>query len=336
MDSNWIIPPARSLCRAFLVASAVVLSACAGEQSILHPAGLQAERIATLSWWMFGGATLIWLLVVALALFVIKAKPGPRQAGRHQWIIIGGGILFPAVVLTVLLSYGLTLMPDTRVHEEAEVRVNVAGEQWWWRVQYEMPDGSTVDLANEIRLPLGKPALFSLTSDNVIHSFWIPTLGGKVDMVPGHTNHLLLEPTRLGTFHGVCAEYCGTSHSFMRFRVKVMEPDAFDQWLANQAQPASPPTSALAEEGRRLFMANDCVECHSIRGTEAQGAIGPDITHVGSRLSLAAGNLPMEQESFSRWIGHTREIKPGTRMPPFDALGEEKLQALAAYLSGLE
>lgn len=203
-------------------------------------------------------------------------------------------------------------------------------------MQYETAEGTTVDLANEIRLPVGKSALFSLTSSNVIHSFWIPALGGKVDMIPGRTNQLLLQPTRIGSFQGACAEYCGTSHSFMCFRVRVMQQQAFDTWLAGQAQPAAKPASAAAGEGRQVFLANGCATCHTIRGTSASGTFGPDLTHVGSRLSLAGGVLPTEPESFSRWIGHTRDIKPGAKMPPFAILGQEKLDALAAYLGGLE
>ncbi|GGC87596.1 hypothetical protein GCM10007418_04190 [Halopseudomonas salina] len=251
-------------------------------------------------------------------------------------MIVGGGILFPAVVLSALLIYGLSLMPDTRRHEQAEMNISVSGEQWWWRISYATAAGEVIELANEIRLPVGKSVLFKLTSTNVIHSFWIPALGGKVDMIPGRTNQLLLEPTRTGTFQGVCAEYCGTSHSFMRFKVKVMEQQAFEEWLSRQARPAKTPTSEAALSGQQVFMTNTCVDCHTIRGTNAKGRTGPDLTHVGSRLGLAADTLSMDPESFSRWIGHTRELKPGTKMPPFAALGEEKLQALATYLSGLE
>lgn len=335
MDWTWKCERTQ-LYRAIIPLLAIMLGACTGSQSILAPAGLQAERIATLFWWMFGGGMLIWMFVVALALYVIKVNPGKHDSNRSQWMIVGGGILFPAVVLSILLIYGLSLMPDTRRHDQAEVNISVSAEQWWWRIEYTTPDGETVELANEIRLPVGKSVLFKLTSTNVIHSFWIPALGGKLDMIPGRTNQLLLEPTRTGTFQGVCAEYCGTSHSFMRFKVKIMEPQTFDEWLATQALPAKTPTSEAARRGQQLFMANNCVDCHSIRGTEAKGRIGPDLTHVGSRLGLAADTLSMRPESFSRWIGHTREIKPGTKMPPFAALGEENLKALAAYLSGLE
>lgn len=339
-NMDWI-PTARSTHlppRVCLIVLLLSLSGCAGSQSILDPAGIQAERIASLFWWMFGGGMLIWIGVVALAGYVIKVRPGKHQPVKSQWLIIGGGVVFPALVLTALLIFGLSIMPDTRPGEgeRADIRISVAGEQWWWRVHYQTDNGESVELANEIRLPVGRTALFELTSTNVIHSFWIPALGGKVDMIPGRTNQLLLEPTRPGTFQGACAEYCGTSHSFMRFRVRVMEQQAFDQWLAAQAQPAHTPTTPEAREGRRVFMSNGCASCHTIRGTAADGQRGPDLTHVGSRLSLAAGTLPMAPESFTHWIGHTRDIKPGVVMPRFEVLGQEKLEALAAYLTSLE
>lgn len=336
MDRTPTAPDALLPVRSAVLLLPLLLTGCAGSQSILDPAGIQAERIATLFWWMFGGGMLIWVGVVALAGYVIKVRPGNHQPLKGQWLIIGGGILFPTLVLTALLIYGLSIMPETRLNQRADVNISVAGEQWWWRVHYQMPDGTSVELANEIRLPVGKTALFKLTSSNVIHSFWIPALGGKVDMIPGRTNQLLLEPRRTGTFKGACAEYCGTSHSFMRFRVRVMEQQAFDEWLANQSRPAQIPARTSTREGLRVFMSNGCATCHSIRGTAANGELGPDLTHVGSRLSLAAGTLPMQPESFVHWIGHSRDIKPGAVMPRFEVLGPDKLEALGAYLSSLK
>lgn len=336
MDRTWTGGHSRYVVSYAVTIIITLLGNSAAAQSILAPAGVQAERIATVTWWMLGGGILIWTFVVALAVFFIKVKPSEHGRHKGQWLIIGGGIAFPAVVLTALLVYGLGAMPEVRLNEDADLNIRVAGEQWWWRVQYQTPQGELVELANEIRLPVGRAALFDLTSDNVIHSFWIPSLGGKLDMIPGRTNQLLLQPTRTGLFQGACAEYCGMSHAFMRFRVQVMEQQAFDDWLAGQARPAQTPVTDTAKKGQRVFMTNGCATCHTIRGTAAQGRLGPDLTHVGSRLSLASGTLPMEPESFRRWIGHSKDIKPGTRMPPFAILGEEKLDALAAYLSGLE
>jgi cytochrome c oxidase subunit 2 len=207
---------------------------------------------------------------------------------------------------------------------------------WWWRVRYQSASGPSVELANEIHLPVGEPVEFQLESDNVIHSFWIPSLGGKMDMIPGRVTRLVLTPTRTGLFRGACAEYCGTSHALMTFDVIVEEKPEFDRWLAHQAQLAKPSTEPVAKQGQDLFLATGCHACHTVRGTPASGIIGPDLTHVGSRLSLAAGTLPAEHDEFRRWIALTEDVKPGAYMPKFDMLPAEQLHALAVYLKGLE
>jgi cytochrome c oxidase subunit 2 len=333
---NKDIQRARQWQRGLGLLPMTLLVACDGQQSALNPAGTGAESIATLFWWMCAGGVLIWAVVMGIALYVTQAHPEAHGIRSARWLIIGGGIIFPVVVLTALLSYGLMLMPPLRSTTDIDLRVDVSGEQWWWRVRYHTDAGEAVELANEIRLPVGQRVAFNLTSPDVIHSFWIPSLGGKVDMIPGRTNQLVLEPTRTGTFRGVCAEYCGTSHALMAFPVVVMEPAAFDDWLASQAQPAQTPESALQRQGQRAFLSNGCGACHRVRGTEADGTVGPDLTHVGSRLSLAAGTLPGEVEAFQRWIGHTGEIKPDVKMPTFGMLPDDQLNAMAHYLSGLK
>ncbi|TLX54275.1 cytochrome c oxidase subunit II [Stutzerimonas nosocomialis] len=312
------------------------LAGCDGQQSALNPAGAEAQRIATLFWWMTGGALAIWMAVMGIALYVTQAHPEAHGIRSARWLILGGGIVFPVVVLTGLLIYGLMLMSQLRPSEDVALRIEVSGEQWWWRVRYRGEAGEAIELANEIRLPVGERVAFSLTSPDVIHSFWVPSLGGKVDMIPGRTNELVLEPTRTGTFGGVCAEYCGTSHALMKLVVVVMPRDEFDQWLAAQAEPARVPASELQQAGQRAFLANGCGACHQVRGTEADGTLGPDLTHVGSRLSLAAGTLPADVDAFQRWIGHTGAIKPDVRMPAFGMLPEVQLSAMAHYLSGLK
>jgi cytochrome c oxidase subunit 2 len=177
---------------------------------------------------------------------------------------------------------------------------------------------------------------FRLESPDVIHSFWIPSLAGKVDMIPGRVTRLALKPTRTGVFRGVCAEYCGTSHALMNFPVVVMEKEAFARWLEAQTASALTPTDPIAVRGQTLFLGNGCNACHTVRGTLAAGVIGPDLTHVGSRRSLAADTLPNDPESFRRWIAHTDGVKPGVRMPAFGMLPQEDHQALAAYLKGLQ
>jgi cytochrome c oxidase subunit 2 len=193
-----------------------------------------------------------------------------------------------------------------------------------------------MELANEIRLPVGERVAFHLESPDVIHSFWIPALSGKMDMIPGRQTRLALEPTRTGVFRGACAEYCGTSHALMSFDVVVLEPADFARWLEQQRAPAQPPVQPLAVHGQELFLANGCGACHTVRGTPADGVVGPDLTHVGSRLSLGAATLSNDPEAFQRWVANTDHVKPGVHMPAFGMLPPEDLRALAAYLDALQ
>ena len=318
-------------------ACAPVLAGCGGVQSALDPAGREAEALADIFWWMTGGAIVVWLAVIALALWSVRARPEAHSLRRTRLLIVGGGAVVPTVVLTVLLVYGLAPIPALLAPApEGSLRIAVTGEQWWWRVRYRPPGGEEVTLANEIRLPVGQPVEFQLDSPDVIHSFWIPPLGGKVDMIPGRATRLVLKPTKTGVFRGVCAEYCGTSHALMAFNVVVQEREEFDRWLAHQARPAEPPAEPTPARGQELFLANGCGACHTIRGTPAAGVIGPDLTHVGSRLSIAAGTLPNQPDDFRRWVAHTAGVKPGVLMPSFHMLPPDELQALAAYLKGLE
>ena len=322
-----------------MVIGTLLLTRCSGPQSALEPAGRGAERIAELFWWMAAGALIIWFVVIGFGIYAMYARPESRNRRRVNILIIGAGTVVPTVVLAGLLAYGLSLLPVLLAPApEGSLHIAITGEQWWWRVRYltSSDNGETVELANEIRLPVGAPVEFHLESPDVIHSFWIPALGGKIDMVPGRLNRLTLEPTRTGIFRGACAEYCGTSHALMNFYVVVLEKDDFAAWLAHQHKPAQPPIQPLAAHGQELFLANGCGACHTVRGTPAAGVVGPDLTHVGSRLSLAAGILPNDPGAFRRWLAHTDHVKPAVLMPAFGMLPPEDVQALAAYLDGLE
>lgn len=313
------------------------LAGCGGPQSALDPAGQGAERIAVLFWWMAAGALLIWLIVVALLLFSYWAQPEPHNQRKAKILIIGGGALVPTLVLAVLLAFGLAELPRLLASPpEGSLRIEVSGEQWWWRVRYLPPGGQEVVLANEIRLPVGERVELLLESPDVIHSFWIPSLGGKVDMIPGRVTRLALEPTRTGVFRGACAEYCGASHALMAFNAVVMEKEAFDRWLRREAEPAWAPAGPLATRGRELFLAHGCGACHTVRGTPADGVVGPDLTHVGSRTSLGAGILANEPAAFRRWLARTDAVKPDVHMPAFGMLPPEELGALSAFLDGLQ
>jgi cytochrome c oxidase subunit 2 len=335
---------------ALAVGAIVFISACGGPQSALTPAGSAAELIAEIFWSMTGAGIAIWIAVIALTLWAARRSardetapspsdepPGPAHQRRDSILIIGGGALVPTIVLTALLVYGLAPIPTLLAPApDGSLRITVVGEQWWWRVRYEPPAGAPVVLANEIRLPIGEPVEFRLESPDVIHSFWIPSLSGKIDMIPGRVTRLALTPTKTGVFRGACAEYCGTAHALMSFYIVVDQKPAFERWLADQQAPALEPMEAAAVRGRELFFANGCNACHTIRGTSAAGVIGPDLTHVGNRLSIGAGTLANEIEPLVQWIARTEHTKPGVLMPPFGMLPQEELKALAVYLKGLK
>jgi cytochrome c oxidase subunit 2 len=312
-------------------------AACDGPQSALDPAGVGAQRLAELFFALTAGAALIWCATLGLALYATYARREPAGRRFGRWLIVGAGALAPTVVLAGTLAYGLALLPPLLPGESASSRrIEVIGEQWWWRVRYFLADGTVVELANEIRLPAGELTVLELVSDDVIHSLWIPPLAGKADMIPGRRTRLVLQPTAPGVYRGVCAEYCGTSHALMAFRAVVHEPRELDAWLARQAAPADAPPSELPAAGADAFLANGCGACHAVRGTPALGKIGPDLTHVGSRLSLGAGMLPNDAQAFLRFISLTGEIKPGVHMPAFGMLPAADLEALAAYLEALQ
>ena len=321
-----------------LASIAALLAGCDGPASTLDPAGRGAADIALLFKVMAIGAAVVWAIVVAIALYAGLLNPRPHGRRGARWLILGGGVIVPTVTLAALLLYGLVLMPQLREPSPAGgLRIDVSGEQWWWRVDYHLPGREApVTLANEIRLPVGERSEFRLSSPDVIHSFWIPALGGKLDNIPGRTTTLVLEPTRTGTFEGICAEYCGTSHARMEFLAVVMERDAFDRWIAAQAEPARPPATPLARRGAQAFTTHGCAACHAIRGTAAAGTVGPDLTHVGSRLSLAAGTLPNDADAFRAWVAHPDAFKPEVPMPAFGMLPDDDLDAIAAYLEGLQ
>ena len=325
-----------SIIRLIALAIMIVMAGCDGSQSSLEPAGRGAEKIADLFWWMAGGAAIIWIGVVGLTFYSVRIPPGVR-ARQASWMIIVGGTVAPTVVLSVLLVYGLAMMPEMlSPAPEGSLKIAVTGEQWWWRVSYATSDGDPIVLANEIHLPVGEPVEFQLASADVIHSFWIPSLGGKVDMIPGRQTRLKLEPTRIGIYRGACAEYCGASHALMTFYVVVSSKEQFEVWLNEQRELAQSPVGPLALSGEKVFLSSGCGACHAVRGTVARGVVGPDLTHVGGRMSLGAGILPNSDDDFLQWLTHNHTIKPEVHMPSFSMLPREDLRALAAYLDGLQ
>ncbi|MBO6719439.1 MAG: cytochrome c oxidase subunit II [Rhizobiaceae bacterium] len=311
---------------------------CGGVQSALVPRGAEATEIDALFWTVTWVSVAVTILVVS---FVAIALWGPsrwRNIIADHWVVTVGGIALPVVVLSALLAYGLIVMQvgAARSASADGPGITIVGKRWWWEVIYDRPDGSTVMSANELRLPVGKPVEIRLESDNVIHSFWAPQLGGKLDMIPGRTNVLTLEATEAGISRAQCAEYCGGAHALMSMFVVAMPPEEYEAWLEAEARPASEPSDEAAERGRTLFLENGCGACHTVRGTDAAGVVGPDLTHVGSRRSLAAATLPNDRDAFARWIRDNQHIKPDNLMPPYGNLTDGELTAIAAYLDGLE
>lgn len=324
----------RSICT---LVFALPLAACnTGIQSALDPAGEEAKQVATLFWVMTIGGLAIWAFVVVLSLYASRWKRGPVSEDDAGRLILWGGVVFPVTVLMALLSYALWLMPSLRPFaggEQGGMRVEVAGSQFWWHIVYDRPGGPPVVSANEIRLPVGERVEFSLTSRDMIHSFWIPALGGKMDLIPGRTNRLSLLAIRAGTYRGQCAEFCGTSHALMAFPVVAMEPTAFAAWLDERGRAS---TGVDAEPaGRDVFLRERCGDCHRVHGTPAQGTAGPDLSHLGSRITIGAGLLVNDTETLTRFIAHPASLKPGAQMPAYLHLSDADLGAMAAWLNGL-
>jgi cytochrome c oxidase subunit 2 len=298
--------------------------------STLDPAGTGAVEVARLFWVMTGSAVVIWLALTVLLIHAARTRTSAWSDAAAVWLISIGGAGVPTSALALLLFSGMPMLSRQLAAAPPDaLRVHVVGEQWWWRISYELDDGRRIEVANELRLPRGRSAALTLGSADVIHSFWVPSLAGKIDMIPGRTTRLTLEPEAGGTFRGACAEYCGASHAHMAFVVVVMEPADFAAWLDGQAQPAMP------ADGGQTFTAVGCGACHTVRGTEARGTIGPDLTHVGSRLSLAAGTLSNSPAELERWIANPQHIKPAALMPPFGMLPPDDVRRLAAYLQTL-
>jgi cytochrome c oxidase subunit II len=319
-----------------VVAGLLAISGCTGVQSALAPSGPTAEAIADLFWVMTAGAGLIFVAVLGLALYAVYARRQPLSTRFGHGLIIGGAVVFPTLVLAVLLVYGLRMLPTQLAPAPpGSVRIHVEGLQWWWRVRYETSAGAPFELANEIVLPRARPVQFILKSADVIHSFWIPNLAGKVDMIPGRTTRLALTATRAGEYRGACAEYCGTSHAWMAFPVRVLEPEAFDTWLAGQRAPARVPVAEDVERGRRAFTEYGCGACHTVRGEVARASLAPDLTHFGSRRSIGAGLLVNDAAARERWLARTDLVKPGVHMPAFGMVPHARLRDLSVYLGSL-
>jgi cytochrome c oxidase subunit 2 len=316
-----------------LIFALACLSGCNAQQSTLSVFGADAREIRQIAIVLTVGAVVI--LAITAVLYIRAVRAPEESLSHHQGMrmILWVGAIGPALILTTLLLYALPAMRPRPVGP-GDLVIRVEGEQFWWRVAYQPPNGeSPLPSANEIRLPVGRTVVFELDATDVIHSFWIPGLGGKMDMIPGRTNRLVVKAEKAGRYRGVCAEFCGLSHALMAFDVVAMEPAAFDTWLADARAIVPPP--AIATPGRTLFDAQGCGACHTITGTPHVGIIGPDLSRFGERLTLGAGILPPTTENIAAFIRAPQQAKPGVRMPAYPQLSEEDARAIADYLKGL-
>lgn len=333
---------------ALLVGPALMAASCgpANTQNMLRPGGPAARTLADTNvtvLLLFVGITVVmWVILgwIPMRRRGTLAEHAPwNAAGDMRWVFIGG-IAVPLVVLGGVYVLGLQTMSafpmGDRAMQPAPV-IRIVGHQWWWEVQYLYGGVSThVTDANEVHIPAGQQVDIALESRDVIHSFWVPELHGKVDLVPGITNHIRVQADRPAIFRGECAEYCGPQHAHMVLLVRADAPADFERWLIQARKPAREPVSESERRGRDVFMNGPCVVCHTIRGTAAHGLVGPDLTHVGSRIGIAAQTLPNNIGTVEAWVTHAQSIKPHARMPSLTMFSGEEARALAGYIRSLE
>ncbi len=310
----------------------LLLSGC-GNELVLDPQGPGAAGIAR-SWWVlyWVAVAVVILVFVLLGLAIWRRRPqtaSPDAEGRGKTVLIWAGGVAPLVILlatTVFILLGMRqLEGDT---EPVEV-ITITGHMFWWELEYE--EGGFAS-ANELHIPVGQPVLLELESADVIHSFWVPQLAGKMELVPGRTNQLIIQADAPGAYSGFCAEFCGPGHSHMRLVVVAQMPADYEAWVERQAADAPEPDTELAQEGREVFERLICSNCHTVRGvSQATEGVAPDLTHLSSRSTLAARALPNTRQHLANWILSPQEIKPGTQMPPTPMSGRD-LDALIAFL----
>lgn len=322
------------------------LTGCGLPQSMLHPQGQAADYLAILIW-----IEVILFCAIAFIMWALLGWAGIRRRGSiethepytagggQHWILIGG-FAIPFVVLSALFGLGIDWMHNFPVkdgNKSLRPEIVVTGHQWWWQLNYVAgPLQRHFVTANEIHIPVGRPVDIELETADVIHSFWVPTLHGKVDMIPGQPNFIRIEADHPGMFRGQCAEYCGEEHARMILSVVAQPEKEYEQWVNHELQPAQQPTTAEAMHGRDVFMSAACSLCHEIRGTDALGAVAPDLTHLASRWGIASDYYKNNKGNLEAWVTHAQSLKPGAEMPNLTAFNGTDLRALVAYLQQLQ
>jgi cytochrome c oxidase subunit 2 len=330
----------------------LVLNACAGhQQSAVDPVGPQSGKIAAL-WWFFVallGAIFVIVMVFALLTLMrrrrgieqepLETRHSPsEQTERKLTRIVAGATIATVVILFVLLvsSVGTGKALSELGDKKNAIVLELTGNQWWWHVRYLNDHSSLIlDTANEIHIPVGRPVMIRGTSQDVIHSFWVPNLHGKRDLIPSRITTEWIQADNPGAYRGQCAEFCGLQHAHMALWVIAEAQAKFDEWMQQQLQPAVPPADPIKQRGQQVFMNNACIYCHAIRGTTASGQVAPDLTHFGSRRSIAAGTLPNNKGNLGGWITDPQSVKPGNHMATI-AVNSQDLQPLLEYIESLK
>jgi len=331
--------------RAILISSsAVVLSSCGNLQSMLAPGGPAADNLAHLGWFVFVLFLVIAVIMWGLIAWVSLRRRGSFQhhqpvdaGGGQNWILIGG-FAIPFVILAVVFVSGLKGMSVFPLHGHAGTPpdIRVTGHQWWWQIEYvKGPAHERFITASEIHIPVGQPVDIDLTSIDVIHSFFVPRLHGKVDLIPGQMNRIRIQASTAGVYRGQCAEYCGAQHAHMILYVVADPPEAYQRWRTTQMQEAPEPASDQEKRGQALFLERPCATCHTVRGTMAGGRVGPDLTHFGSRLGLASNAYWNNDANLSAWVTHAQALKPDVVMPNITQFRGNELHDIVAYLRQL-
>ena len=325
---------------ALLPAIIAVASGCSGNQSALDPRGGPAIHLEHLIIATVILCTVVWILVmVMLGLALARGRRAAADSAKSEARLTM--TVIAAVAASVVIIAGLTIASfyTTRnigVPESAALTITVKGQQWWWQVFYAGTDAKPgFQTANEIHIPVGADVHLLLESADVIHSFWVPSLAGKQDLVPGRSNSLLLRAEKSGVYRGQCAEFCGLQHSHMAIMVIAEAPADYERWAASQRDDAMEPTDPDAAAGKAAFLAKPCAACHTVRGTPANGTTGPDLTHVGGRQTIAAGLQETTRGSLAAWIADPQTLKPGNNMP-IVALTSIELQNISAYMESLK
>ena len=323
-----------------LLALTLVVAGC-GRQSPLDPRSGPARDIATLWWWMLAVAAVVFLGAVLMLLlsWFWRGREGLPVVGENAklstGLVVVFGIVIPVFVLVavfVVANFAVLDKTDAPRAATTKMTIEVTGHQWWWEVRYPGHKGAVT--ANEIHIPARTRVNVIARSEDVIHSFWVPQLNRKIDMVPGHPNRVLLYADKPGLYRGQCAEFCGLQHAHMATYVFADPPDRFKRWLAQMARPRTPPATAAQRSGERVFMSEQCASCHTIRGTPARGNVGPDLTHLRSRSTLAALTIPNRPADLARWVSNPQHVKPGNKMPAL-GLDPGELHAVVSYLESL-